>query len=116
MPAKANATLQTLQRAIDETRHSNIMLKEAVGLLHASIFGRADPDPARSLPGLQETQERMIAQMGDLRQQITDAKKQLQETTVKVDRLRWWIGGGMAVATFLLSVVDVAVRTGLRYH
>ena len=52
--------------------------------------------------------------MNYLGEAMDDAKSQLAATTGKVDRLRWWIGGGMAAATALLSALDIIVRTHLK--
>lgn len=105
------ATIDMLERAISETRDSNRVLREAVELLHAAIFGRPDADPSRSLPGLQNSVSDMQSQIVGVAAQLVSAEKQLGATTREVYRLRWWITGGMAAAMIVLSLVDLFVRT-----
>lgn len=111
---RANATIEMLERAIAETRDSNRTLREAVEMLHAAIFGRADADPARSLPGLQNSVIHMRDQIDGVAAQLLKAEKQLAATAREVHRIRWWISGGMAAATIILSIVDIFARTHLQ--
>ena len=113
-PTRRETDIDTLERAITEMRRSSDALQNGVDLLHAAIFGRPDADPSKSLPGLQEEVRSMSLVVGTLKEAMIDAKDQLSATTEKVDRLRWWIGGGMAAATALLSGLDVIMRTHLK--
>ncbi|MHB8406456.1 MAG: hypothetical protein ACYDCJ_13670 [Gammaproteobacteria bacterium] len=128
MPARnatasnSKATVDMLERAIVETRDSNRSLREAVELLHAAIFGRADVDPKRSLPGMQKTLEEVKEQLKGSAAQLTaheeEEKKnsektadQIERVAKKVDRLRFGIAGGMAFTAIVLAIIDIYVRT-----
>ena len=113
MPVRGNDSVQALQYAVKELSESNKSMREAVTLLHTAIFGRHDADPTRALPGMQDDVREMRSQISGIQKQLEKAEQNLGTTAMKVDRLRWYITGGMGVSVVILGGLDVFVRTML---